>query len=268
MTSQYALSAESYGLDWMARAGYAARGTVYLLIGGLALWAAVGTGGRTTDSRGALATLQNEPLGQILLGLITLGLLGYAGWRLVQGLGDADHHGHDTKALVIRGGLVVSALVHISLAFFAGTLALGESGGDSGGGNQGWTVQLMQLAWGRWLVGLIGAIVIGVGIAQVVKGWNASFLKHFSVSGQELGKTCKVCQFGLIARGVVFGIIGGFIINAALSFDPQKAQGLKGAFSAIQQQPYGTVLMVVVSLGLLAFSAYSFVEARYRRVSH
>ena len=37
-----------------ARWGYAARGIVYVLVGGLAALAVIGQGGETTDSRGAL----------------------------------------------------------------------------------------------------------------------------------------------------------------------------------------------------------------------
>ena len=92
-------------IAWLARSGYAARGVVYLIVGGLAVLAALGGGGQTTDSKGALLTILQQPFGNVLLGLVALGLVGYAIWRLVQALMDTDHHGTDAKGLAIRGGL-------------------------------------------------------------------------------------------------------------------------------------------------------------------
>ena len=102
-------------IAWLARSGYAARGVVYLIVGGFAVLAALGSG-QTTDSKGALRTIVQQPFGEALLALVALGLVGYAIWRLVQALLDTDHHGTDAKGLAIRGGLIVSAVTHTLLA--------------------------------------------------------------------------------------------------------------------------------------------------------
>lgn len=252
-----------------ARLGYAARGGVYLIVGALAVLAAMGSGGETTDTKGALQSLMGEPFGMVILALVAVGLLAFSGWRAVQAIADVDRHGSDAKAWVIRGGLLVSAVTHLLLAVFAASLIFGVgggSGGAGGGGTQGWVAQLMQQPYGVWLVGLVGAAIVGAGIAQIIKGWQAKFEKRLDVSYDKLGWIRPICRFGLIARGVVFGIIGGFIIVAAWQHDPQEARGLSGALETLQGQPFGQVLLGIVALGLVAFGVYCFIEAAYRRL--
>ena len=169
-------------IAWLARSGYAARGVVYLIIGGLAVLAALGSGGQTTDSKGALVTILQQPFGKVLLALVALGLVGYAIWRLVQASMDPDDHGTDAKGVAIRGGLLVSAVTHVLLAFFALSLIFGWGGGGGGdSGAQDWTAWLLQQPFGRWLVALIGLAVIGAGLAHMVKGYKAKFEKYLQM---------------------------------------------------------------------------------------
>jgi hypothetical protein len=260
--------ASSGKIALIARSGYAARGVVYLIVGGLAVAAALG-GGRATGAEGALTTILQQPFGQILLGIVALGLLGYAVWRTVQAVADTDHHGTDAKGVAIRGGLGVSAVTHTLLAIFALSLIFGwgsSVGGGDGNSTQDWTAWLLQQPFGRWLVGLIDVAVIGAGLAHMVKGYKAKFEKYLQMDRSSLEKASPVCRFGLIARGIVFLIIGGFFVVAAWRFSSGEVRGLKGALDVPQQQPYGWLLLAVVALGLFAFGLYSLVEARYRRI--
>jgi hypothetical protein len=255
-------------IAWLARGGYAARGVVYLIVGWLAMLAALGGGGRTTDSEGALITILQQPFGDVMLALVALGLAGYVIWRLVQAIADPDGHGTDAKALAIRGGLLVSAITHTLLAFFALGLIFGwgAGGGGDDSGTQDWTAWLLQQPFGRWLIALVGAAVIGAGLAHMVKGYRAHFEQYLQMDRDLLDKASPVCRFGLIARGVVFLIIGGFLLVAAWRFSSGDVVGLQGALQTLQQQPYGWILLGIVALGLFAFGVYSLIEARYRRI--
>lgn len=254
-------------IDKMARFGYGARGVIYLIIGGLAVLAAVNARGQTTDSKGALRFILELPfgLGQTLLAVIALGLASYAVWRFIQGVWDVDNHGHDLKGLVIRAARLISSGVNLTLGFLAVSLILGWSTGG-GKGTQGWTALLLSLPWGRWAVVIIGLIVIGVGIAHMIKAWKAKFERRFKVDRRKLTWITPVCRFGLVARGVVFLIIGGFFIIAALEFNSGKARGFQGALAALENQPYGPWLLGVLAAGLIAFGVYGILEAIYRRI--
>lgn len=150
-------------LALFARVGYAARGIVYLLVGGLAALAAFSQGGQTTGSKGALTRLLSAPMGEVLLGALALGLTGYALWRCIQAITDTDHHGNGPKGLVIRASLAVSAVTHILLAVFAVRLIVTLSGsGSKGGGSEGAAGWLMSQPFGRWLVGAVGLIRVRV----------------------------------------------------------------------------------------------------------
>ncbi|MDX1655839.1 MAG: DUF1206 domain-containing protein [Candidatus Competibacteraceae bacterium] len=255
-------------IEWLARLGYGARGLVYLIVGGLAFMDAFDRGGsQNTGTRGALEKLLGEPFGQALLWIVAVGLFGYALWRLIQSLADTDHHGTDAKGVAVRGGLFVSALSHIALGIFALSLIYGWGSGGGGGGTQDWTAQLMEQPFGRWLVGLVGLAVIGAGIAQFYKGAVAGFEKYMNTGVHTWNMAKPVSQFGLMAKGVVFMIIGVFLIVAAVQSQAGEAKGLKEVLNTLEQQSTGPWLLGIVAAGLFAFGIYSFIEAAYRRVN-
>lgn len=253
-----------------ARAGYASRGIVYLIIGGLAALAALGRGGETTDSQGALLWVLEAPLGDILLGALALGLVGYSGWRAIQAVKDTDDHGAGAKGITIRGGLAVSAVTHLVLAFFAINLifALGTlSGSDSDNGSSGIADWVMGLPFGRWLFVIAGLAIIGAGVAHAIKGAKTQFHKHFDMPSHMQRWAYPVCRFGLVTRGLVFGMVGTFFLIAAYEFDPDEAGGTAEVFSTLQEQIYGQWLLAFVAVGLFAFGVYSLLQAVYRRVN-
>jgi hypothetical protein len=176
-----------------------------------------------------------------------------------------DGHGIEAKGLAVRGGLLVSAATHTGLAVFALNLTFGL-GGDSGDSAQDWTATLLQQVYGRWLVAGVGIAVFGAGCAHIYKGATAGFDKYLILEEEILRWARPVCQFGLMAKGVVFLIIGGFFIVAAWRFSSGEARGLKGALDTLEQQTYGPWLLAVVAIGLVAFGIYSLIEARHRRI--
>lgn len=257
-------------IERLARWGYAAKGVVYILVGGLAALAAVEAGGGgAPGSRGALRSLLGQPLGTVILFAIGVGLLGYVLWRFVQAFADPDRHGTDAKGLGLRGFFVVNGLIYLSLALAAVAMALGRGGGGGDGGMQSKVADLMGQPMGPWLVGAVGLTVVGVGVYQFVRAYTAKFrkrLKTGEMSAAERRWSTRIGRFGFAARGVTFLIIGGFIVRAALEHDPSEARGLDAAFRWLESQPYGTWLLGVVAVGLVAYGCFQIVMARYRRI--
>lgn len=262
----------SLGYEVWARLGYAAKGIVYLIIGGLAMLWAVGRQAESPDRQGALRAISEQPFGQVLLGLVAVGLFGYVLWCLAAAFLDAEKQGTQPKALATRAGHAIVAVSYGLLAFGTARLALG--GSDSGGGSDAsardWTARLLDQPFGTAVVVALGLVVLGVALYQIYKAWTTKFekglnLAHLDASTRRLYR--RIGQFGLAAQGVVMAIIGSFFIVAALTHDPGAAHGLPGALGEVVQQPYGGLLLGIVALGLVAFGVYSLVEARYLRIN-
>ncbi|MGG6297793.1 DUF1206 domain-containing protein [Leptolyngbya sp. AN02str] len=257
-------------IEHLARFGYAAKGVVYFIVGLLSAQAAFTTSGSPTDTNGALETIVNQPFGKFLLAIVTIGLVGYAIWRLVQTVYDPEHQGESNSASRIaqRMGYAFSAIAYSGLALTAVKLIAG-TGSSSGDATQDWTARFMSQPFGRWLVGLAGLIVIGVGFSYLYQAYKAKFQEHFKhhqMRQSERNWAKWLGQFGIAARGIVFGIIGLFLFLAALRANASEARGLGGALVTLAQQPFGPWLLGIVALGLIAYSIYSLIEARYRRI--
>ena len=258
-------------VEKLARFGYAAKGIVYFIVGLLAAQAAFTTGGRTTDTSGALSTIVNQPFGNFMLALVTIGLIGYVLWRIVEAVFDPEHSGEETnvKRVVQRIGYGFSAIAYSGLALTAVRLIMG-TGNTGGSTTQDWTARFMGQPLGRWLVGLAGVAVIGVGISYLYQAYKADFQRHLKrhqMSQTEQRWAKRLGQFGLAARGVVFGLIGLFLVLAALHSNAREARGLGGALATLARQPFGPWLLGTVALGLIAYSLYCMIEARYRRIA-
>jgi hypothetical protein len=252
-------------LGWLARAGLVARGIVYAVVGVLALKLALGDGGKATSQQGALKTIAGEPFGKTLLVALAIGLGGYAVWRLIRaaaGHGREDRDSGFDRVAALASGIAYAALCATAVKILAG------SGGGSGSPKQA-TGGVLGWSGGPVLVGIVGAVLIGVGLYQAYKGFARKFLDT-SKTG-EMGPAVKraftaLGVFGHVARGVVFALIGYGLIKAAVDYDPKKAVGLDGALRKLAHASYGPVLLAIVAAGLIGFAVYSMADARYRRV--
>lgn len=270
-SSRYGSVAASHTGDWidpLARVGFATKGFVYIIIGVLAVQAAMNAGGAAEGARGAILSIADEPFGQILIAVTALGLFGYALWRFVEALVDPRHKGTDAKGIAQRTGYVVSGVIYLGLAIWSAYIALGSSGGGPGGGSskQEWTAALLAQPFGQVLVGLLGAVVVGTGLYHFYKANKATFIRKYRTASMDPRQhrwAKRAGQFGLSARGVAFGIIGGFLIQAALQADASETRGLSGALETLGQQQYGPWLMGIVAVGLVAYGVHCFALARY-----
>jgi hypothetical protein len=201
-----------------------------------------------------------------MLGLVAVGLLGFALWRLIQAALDPDRHGRSSKGLAIRLAHAVSAATHLALAGAALGLSLGHGAGSEDAAARDWTAAVLAQPFGRSLVVALGAAVAAAGIAMLRKGATASFERKLDLPQDLRRWAVPLSRFGLVARGVVFVMIGGFLALAAWRSDPSEARGLGGALAELQAQPYGWALLLVVALGLFAFGGYCLLEAVFRRI--
>ena len=259
---------DSSWIERLGRLGYATKGAVYALVGALALAVAIGAGGQTTDPSGALETIGEQRFGLILLVLITVGLAAYAFWRLFQAVKDADREGSDARGIAVRIGHAVAALAYLGLALSAGQLAVASGGG--GGSPQDWTAYLLSQPFGQMLVTGVGVAVIGYSLTQLYQAYKAQFreyLKLGEMSVREDTWVTRTGRFGFAARGVVFAIVGIFLVQAGLRFDPSEATGLGGALKELLRQPFGPWLLGLVAFGLIAYGLFMIAMARYRRIA-
>lgn len=262
-------------IDRTARFGFITKGVVYGVVGVLALQAAMGAGGATEGTRGAILEIGKQPFGQVLLALSAIGLLAYAVWRFIEAGVDPERAGSDAKGLAKRAGYVVSGIVYLGLSIWAAQLVLAGRGGDASGGGGGgsadeWTATLMSQPFGRWLVASIGAIIVAVGLYHFYKAYRADFMRRYAagdMNERQRRWARRLGQFGLAARGVTFGIIGGFLITAALEADPTESGGLSEALQTLAAQPYGPWLLGIVALGLVAYGGYCISKARFSHFS-
>ena len=256
-------------METLARFGYAAKGFVYGAIGILALLAAFNAGGKTTDTTGVLHTIAGQPFGRILLGLIAIGLVGYILWRLIQGINDPEHKGKDAQGIFTRLGYILSGIAYGGVAVNAALLAIGSNSGGGGKSKQDWTATVMQQPFGRWLVGLAGAITIGIGVWRLYEAYKIKFRKHLrmgELNSQQQNWLVNISRFGIAARGVVFIALGFFLMQAAYQYNPDKVRGLDGILQTFARQPFGKVFLVLTAVGLIAYAVYLFLQARYRKI--
>ena len=257
-------------MEKLIRLGYMMRGLVYGLIGLLAFQVALGSGGKITDQQGAIAALGSTPVGQVLLYVMLVGLVGYALWGLIRAVVDPLHEGTDAKGIAQRVGYMVSGISYGVLAMATYGLITAKAPAASGGAQTAQTQQatasILTQPWGPWAVALAAVIVIGVGLLQIFTGLRPKFNPQFQLavrSGNARKWIERLGRFGTAARGVVFSLIGVFLLQAAAQHNASQAQGFDGVLTALLHQPYGTLLLGVVAAGLIAFGIYS---AMIRRV--
>lgn len=255
-------------IEWLARWGYAAKGIVYVLVGCLAVAAARGLRDVPSGQREVFGVVLAKPFGRVLLAAIALGLAGYVLWRVVAAIGDAQRKGSDPKGLTVRAYYLSSAAVHAALVVAAVRLLVGDGGRGGGDQTPSRTAELMAKPFGRWLVAAAGVVVLAAAARQVQLALGKY---HKKLRVDRVPKAARrwigpVVGFGLSARAVVFAIIGGFLLLAALHRDPQEAKGLAGALRAVEAQPAGVWLLALVAAGLAAYGVFQLLEARYRTI--
>jgi hypothetical protein len=260
-------AANSKPLEYLARGGFIAYGVIHLLFAWLALQVALGDSSGETDQGGALQTIGSQTGGKYLVILIIIGMVAMAIWQAFEAaIGESGPQ--DKSAIAER---VVSACRAILYLYFAylGYRVLSGAANSQADSQQSAPSSLMDKSGGRWLVGLIGLVVIGVGIGLVIYGVTKKFEKHLNTAQMAPSVHQTVRRLGIggySAKGVAYAIVGVLIVSAAVTYDAEKARGLDGALKTLASQSYGPWLLGLIAAGIAAFGIYCFFQAKYRKV--
>jgi hypothetical protein len=256
------------GLVKLGRAGWLAKGVVYVIAGILCLMVASkasgwskspAAGAQEASPTGALKTVAHATGGPLLMWLLAIGLLIYAAWRLVSA---ALPGSSDAEAVAKRIGFVVSAIIYATFAFTAIALATSSATSDKANGNSkvtSLTGRVMGHSGGRWLIGLIGLIVMAVGAYRISKGVKQDINDELDLSGlsaERLRWTERFGRIGEIGRGVGIGLVGFFMLRAAITYDPNEATGLDGALRRLAVNSWGVLVIVIVGIGFAAYGVF------------
>jgi Domain of Unknown Function (DUF1206) len=267
------------GRGWyalLARTGLVAKGVSYGIVGILAIKLALGDGGKAASRPGALHSLAGQAFGKVMLALLAIGFAAYAIWRFVQALAEReDARDGEAKGAAKkwgkRAGYVGRGLVYAGLTASTVKILFGSGGGQSQTGKAHKTTAVV-LSWpaGTWLVGIAGALIVGVGLWNLYRGVARKFEDRWRTG--EMGERARTWGsraglMGHVARAVVFSLIGIFLVKAAIEYKPKDAIGLDGALRKLADAGYGPYLLGLTAAGLVAYGLYCFVDARYRDVS-
>lgn len=257
-------------LELAARVGYGARGFVYLSAGVLILLAAVDLVGDAVGTSGVLDWLVLRPLGRLWVFLVGLGLAAFVMWRGLQAIFDVDHEGVSAHGLRTRLGQAVSGSSYAALSFAAFNLLVHAPGGDPAAEgverSREKAATVLALPYGNWLLVAAGLIIFGIGLSNIAKAWREDFTEYLACSAKTCRRVAPLARAGHVARGLAYLPLATLVVLAGLRSRASDVTSLGAALEAVERQPAGSWILVIGALGFVAFGAFSFIEARFRRI--
>lgn len=263
------MTSPSLRLDLLARLGFSAKGVLYGIVGLLAFLAAFGMGGGITDSDGALRAILKQPFGHTMLLILAVGLFGYAAWRILEGFLDSEGRGNEPKDLAVRASYVARGLLHAFLGWKVLQLYRGAS--VDGTSEEELVAETFSWPLGEWMVILCGLGLMGFAAYQLFRAATAKLGRQFDIDGlrRDLGEwAVTVCQAGIAARGLVFGVIAWYLIRAGMTGRANKTADSADAIRIVANwpDPLGSWLLAGVGAGLLAYGVFQALNAKYRTI--
>lgn len=257
---------------WM-RMGSAVRGLIYALIGVLAIQLVFTGRGEITDQAGVLQKIASQPWGEIVLIVIVVGLVGYAMWMIALAVLNPFRNDDSWRGVPVRLGYLITGGSHCLLVIPAVNLLVGVRQQAVGGDEQIEQVAsgILIQPWGPWAVGFVSAVLLLFGVISILVTWNHDFGQYFEqykMSQEQKTWAIRMGKLGTTAMRVVLVLIGVMGLLAAVTLDAEKVGGFDAALTFLVQQPYGSWLLGMMALGLMAYAIYSFMGALWFRVKH
>ena len=255
-------------IEPLARLGYLSKACVYVIVGWLAMSAALERGGEVTDTYGALRVLLSQPFGNAMLFVLATGLCGYALWRLLDAIFDPHAHGRGAGGLVARGGSVARALVYGGLGVEAFRLARGLRG--SGGDDvRLWIARLLDYPLGELMVGAAGLVIMGYGASEIVTAARERVGRLIDLSPiprRMREPLLTISRIGVAARAAILVVLGYFLVRAAVTRDAREVHDTRESILELAGMVDSSWLLTAIALGLLAYSVDQALHARCRRI--
>lgn len=252
------------------RFGFIARGLVYLVPGVLAFYLALGMHGAMITQTGTIGVVGRQPQGRLLLLFLAVGLASYSLWGFDRAILDPLRKGHSIRGIFERLGFASSGLAYAGLLVATVRFLTSASTSPHTAKGRDWAAELLLKPSGAWLLGIVGlGWIVGAGFLQIAIGWRGTFEDDLAL--ERRGQTerlwaVRLGRVGIVARGLVFTIIGILLVTAALHANPHKESGLDGAFLELTRQPFGRILLAAAALGLVAFGVFSMMCSRWMRL--
>ncbi len=237
--------------NWLERltvAGAAARGLVYLVIGGTALRAIAYTSAQTRTFPGAFKTITTAPLGRVLLVFVAAGLAAFAISRVLEAI--LVLRSRAREAWLAQSIGLIRALVYGVIAFLALRIALRPSRDQEGRASE-WAAFAIVQPLGRWLLGLIGLVVIGLGVYQFVRAFQRHRLPLWAFA---------LAFYGRSIYALLVLLLGAFALSAGIFRSPGEARGLGGTLSFLQERLFGPSLLAIFGCGMIVHGVMSAIE--------
>lgn len=259
--------------DTIGRVGLVGKGVLFTVIGLIAVQLAAGDPSSDTTTTGAIEWIAARPFGKFLLVALTVSLFALALWRLLDAAMGDPVEGTEASDRVKFG---IKGLLYLSLA--AGALSTtianwnntsstgGQTGSGGGTDRQQATATVLEWPAGRWIVAIVGLGVIGYAL-YVFKTHtlDKKFVGRLTV-GPDSG-VAQLGRYGYAARSIVYVLIGYFLLQAGITYEAGKTEGLSGALKELAGKSWGQLLLWGVAFGLVAFGLYTLAEAKYRRAA-
>lgn len=253
----------------LASAGYFSVGVIYISMGILTALVALGVRGQAPDLRETLYSLKDQPMGPFLLVALIIGACALILWRSLQAFADLQERGGKWRGLFFRGGYFFGAVVYGFVALIIARVLTGiptppgeqmakETASYTMGYPLGWLVVL--------LVGIGIAVTGGYSFYRAIRGNFAGAFRCEEMTQAQISWCIRMGRAGFAARGVIYGVVAYFLINAGINANPQTVTGQAGALQAILLQPMGNGLLALMALGLFSFGVFSLATARYGQV--